>query len=53
MQIPLKDRDAALKVLSLILIGLAAGPEIGLGMEMTTLLEIMGAFFLSLRVGAW
>jgi len=54
MQIPLKDREAWLKVLALVLIGVAAGPEIGLAMEMTTLLEILGAvaFFLSFRVGA-
>jgi hypothetical protein len=43
-----------LRLLALLLIGLAAGPEIGLAMEMTTLLEILGAvlFFTSFSVGA-
>ena len=50
----LGDRNAWLKILALILIGVAAGPEIGFAMEMTTLLEILGVaiFFLSFRVGA-
>jgi len=48
------DRNAWLKLLAIILIGMAAGPEIGFAMEMTTLLEILGVtiFFLSFRVGA-
>ena len=48
------DRNAWLKILALILIGMGAGPEIGFAMEMTTLLEILGVtiFFLSFRVGA-
>ena len=50
----LGDRNAWLKLLALIFIGVAAGPEIGLAIEMTTVLEILGAaiFFLSFRVGA-
>jgi len=50
----LGDRSAWLKLLAIILIGVAAGPEIGFAMEMTTLLEILGVaiFFLSFRVGA-
>jgi hypothetical protein len=48
------DRNTWLKILALILIGVAASPEIGFAMEMTTLLEILGVtiFFLSFRVGA-
>jgi hypothetical protein len=48
------NQEPGLKLLALILIGVAAGPEIGLAMEMTTLLEILGAaaFFLSFHVGA-
>ena len=46
--------NSTLRLLALLLIGLAAGPEIGLAMEMTTLLEILGAvlFFTSFSVGA-
>jgi hypothetical protein len=49
-----KISDPTLRLLALLLIGLAAGPEIGLAMEMTTLLEILGAvvFFYSFSVGA-
>jgi len=49
-----QNQEPWLKLLAIILIGVAAGPEIGLAMEMTTLLEILGAaiFFLSFRVGA-
>jgi hypothetical protein len=48
------DRDAWLRLLALVLIGLAAGPEIGLAIEMTTVLEILGAviFFYAFSVGA-
>ena len=50
----MKISNSALRLLALLLIGLAAGPEIGLAMEMTTLLEILGAvlFFTSFSVGA-
>ncbi len=50
----LGDRHGWLKFLAIVLIGLAAGPEIGLAMEMTALLEILGTagFFLSFHVGA-
>jgi hypothetical protein len=49
-----KISNSTLRLLALLLIGLAAGPEIGLAMEMTTLLEILGAalFFTSFSVGA-
>jgi hypothetical protein len=49
-----KISNSTLRLLALLLIGLAAGPETGLAMEMTTLLEILGAvlFFTSFSVGA-
>ena len=50
----LGDRNTWLKLFALVFIGVAAGPEIGFALEMTTLLEILGVaiFFLSFRVGA-
>ena len=48
-----KISDSSLRLLALLLIGLAAGPEIGLAVEMTTLLEILGAvaFFMAFSIG--
>lgn len=42
------------RALALLLIGVMAGPELGLAMEMTVLLEILGAaaFFMAFSVGA-
>ena len=49
----MKLSDSTLRLLALLLIGLAAGPEIGLAVEMTTLLEILGAvaFFMVFSTG--
>ena len=50
----MKNRDVWLRLLALLLIGLAAGPELGVAVEMTTLLEILGAvaFFFAFSIGA-
>jgi hypothetical protein len=49
-----KISNATLRILALLLIGIAAGPELGLAIEMTTLLEILGAaaFFMAFSIGA-
>ena len=49
----MKISNSTLRLLALLLIGLAAGPEIGLAVEMTTLLEILGAvaFFMAFSTG--
>jgi len=50
----LKLSNSTLRILALLLIFLAAGPEIGIALEMTTLLEIFGAvmFFMAFSTGA-
>ena len=50
----MKISNSALRVLALLLIGISAGPELGLAVEMTTLLEILGAaaFFMAFSIGA-
>jgi len=49
----MKISNSTLRLLALLLIGIAAGPEIGLAVEMTTLLEILGvvAFFMVFSTG--
>ena len=50
----MKSNDRSLRLLALLLIGLAAGSEIVLAAEMTALLEILGAmaFFMAFIIGA-
>jgi len=50
----MKISEANLRLLALLMIGLLAGPEIGIAMEMTVLLELLGAalFFMAFSVGA-
>lgn len=50
----MKISTSALRLLALLLIGLAAGSEVVLAAEMTTLLEILGAvaFFMAFGIGA-
>jgi hypothetical protein len=49
-----KLSDSSLRLLALLMIGLCAGPELGLAIEMHMLLEILGAllFFTAFSVGA-
>ena len=49
----MKISNSTLRLLALLLIGLVAGPEFGLAVEMTTLLEILGAvaFFMAFSTG--
>lgn len=50
----MKHRDTMLKLAALLLIAFMAGPEIGVAIELTALLEIVGAlmFLMSFSAGA-